>query len=325
MTASGELLDVRGLSVRFLRADGAHVHALDDITFDLVEGETLALVGESGSGKSVTALALAGLLDPTAEILGGSVRLRGRELLGAGEPVLRSVRGSEIALIFQNPSRSLNPIRRVGDQIVDALQARRPQPLREAHARAIELLGQVGIADPATRARAYPWQMSGGMCQRVMIALALSGEPALLVADEPTTGLDVTTQAAVMALIATEARARRMATLLITHDLALASQYCDRVAVMHAGHLVEVAPVRRLFEAPAHPYTQHLIDATPRRGLSLENLRAVPGELPDLARDDLPACRFAERCERRIDGDCDRPPSLTLVATRHQSACWNPL
>ncbi|MDM0035158.1 ABC transporter ATP-binding protein [Variovorax sp. J22P271] len=325
MTASGVLLEVQGLSVRFRRADGAHVHALDNVTFDLAAGETLALVGESGSGKSVTALALAGLLEPSAEILGGSVRLRGRELLGAGEPALRCVRGSQIALIFQNPRRSLNPIRRVGDQIADALQARRPRPARQAHAQAIEALAQVGIADPAARARAYPWQLSGGMCQRVMIALALSGEPALLVADEPTTGLDVTTQAAVMTLIAAQARARRMATLLITHDLALASEYCDRVAVMHAGHLVEVAPVRRLFEAPAHPYTQHLIDATPRRGLSLQGLRPVPGELPDLARDDLPACRFAERCERRIDGDCDRPPPVTRLADGHQSACWNPL
>jgi len=322
---SGVLLQVRDLSVRFRRRARSVVHALDGVCFDLAAGQTLALVGESGSGKSVTALALAGLLDPAAEVTAGSVRLNGTELIGASAKTLQAVRRGELALVFQNPRRALNPIRRIGRQIEDALQARRPRPARAARERAIELLAQVGIAEPAARWHAYPWELSGGMCQRVMIALALSGEPALLIADEPTTGLDVTTQAGVMDLIAAQARQRGMATLLITHDLALASGRCDRVAVMHAGHLVEDAPVGALFGAPAHPYARHLILSTPRLGLPLQALRAVPGEVPDLGRTDLPPCRYAERCERRLDAACERTPVLSAFAPGHRVACWNPL
>jgi oligopeptide/dipeptide ABC transporter ATP-binding protein len=319
------LLQVRDLSLRFHRRGRAPVRALEGVSFDLDVGQTLALVGESGSGKSVTALAIAGLLDPAAELTGGSVRLSGIELIGASAAIWQAVRREQLALVFQNPRRALNPIRRVGRQIEDALQARRPRSRREARARSIALLAEVGIADPATRWQAYPGELSGGMCQRVMIALALSGEPALLIADEPTTGLDTGTQAAVMALLAAEARSRGMATLLITHDLALASGRCERVAVMHAGHLVEDAPAPRLFRAPAHPYSRHLIDATPRDGLPLVALAAVPGEVPDLGRDDLPPCRFAERCERHAAVQCDRLPTLRPLASGHRVACWNPL
>ncbi|MBB3181477.1 ABC transporter ATP-binding protein [Variovorax sp. Sphag1AA] len=322
---SGALLQVRDLSLRFHRRGRTPVHALEGVSFDLDAGQTLALVGESGSGKSVTALAIAGLLDPAAELMRGSVRLAGIELAGASTSTLEKARRELLGIVFQNPRRSLNPIRRVGRQIEDALQARRPRPARQARERAVELLAQVGIDRPESRRHAYPWELSGGMCQRVMIALALSGEPALLIADEPTTGLDVSTQAAVMDLIAAQARQRGMATLLITHDLALASGRCQRVAVMHAGHLVEDAPVGALFGAPSHPYSQHLIQATPRHGLPLAALEAVPGEVPDLGRGDLPACRFAERCTRRIERACERMPVLSSTGPGHRVACWNPL
>jgi len=322
---SAPLLQVRDLSLRFHRRGRTPVEALEGVSFDLAAGQTLALVGESGSGKSVTAFAIAGLLDPAAELTGGSVRLAGIELVGASDAVLRRVRRERLAMIFQNPRGALNPIRPIGRQIEDALQARRPRRTPEARERALELLAQVGIDRPAARANAYPWELSGGMCQRVMIALALSGEPTLLIADEPTTGLDVSTQAAVMDLIAAQARERGMATLLITHDLALASGRCQRVAVMHAGHVVEDAPVGALFTAPAHPYSQHLIQATPRHGLPLTALQAVPGEVPELGRTDLPGCRFAERCARRIERTCDRTPVQAAVGPEHRVACWNPL
>ncbi|MDM0059067.1 ABC transporter ATP-binding protein [Variovorax fucosicus] len=325
MSAAFPLLQVRDLSLRFHRRGRSPVQALQGVSFDLAAGQTLALVGESGSGKSVTALALAGLLDPAAEVTCGSVRLNGIELIGASAKTLQVVRRNELALVFQNPRRALNPIRRVGQQIEDALQARRARTSREAHARAVELLAQVGIAEPAARWHAYPWELSGGMCQRVMIALALSGEPTLLIADEPTTGLDTSTQAAVMDLIAAQAHQRGMATLLITHDLALASGRCERVAVMHAGHLVEDAATGTLFGVPAHPYSQHLIRATPRNGLPLAALQAVPGQVPDLGREDLPACRFAERCERHVANLCERVPKLDTLAPGHRVACWNPL
>lgn len=323
--AGAPLLEVQGLSLRFHRRGRTPVQALDGVSFRLAAGESLALAGESGSGKSVTALAIAGLLDPAAEITAGSIRVRGQEVVGARGPALQALRREQLALVFQNPRRALNPIRRVGRQIEDALQARQRRPAAEARARAVELLAQVGIAEPAARWHAYPWQLSGGMCQRVMIALALSGEPALLIADEPTTGLDVSTQAGVMALIAEHSRARHMGLLLITHDLALAAQHCGRMAVLHAGHLVEQAPVAALLQRPAHPYTRHLVAATPRPGLALAQLQPVPGEVPDLGRAELPACRFAERCTRYAAPRCDSRPPLATVGTeaaQHQAACW---
>ncbi|MFT4266865.1 MAG: ABC transporter ATP-binding protein [Xenophilus sp.] len=325
MSMAPPLLQVRDLAVRFHRRGRTPVQALEGVSFTLEAGQTLALVGESGSGKSVTALALAGLLDPAAEVTRGSVRIAGTELVGAPAHALAAVRRAHLAMVFQNPRRSLNPIRRVGLQIEDALQARRRRPAREARERAVELLAQVGIAEPGARWHAYPWQLSGGMCQRVMIALALSGEPALLIADEPTTGLDVSTQAGVMDLIAGHARARGMATLLITHDLALAATRCERMAVMHAGQLVEQAPAPVLLGRPAHPYTRRLVDATPRRGLPLAALQAVPGEVPDLGRSDLPACRFAERCARHHPLRCAQPPRPVVLAPQHEVACWDPL
>ena len=227
-------------------------------------------------------------------------------------------------MIFQNPRTALNPIRPVGRQIADVLIRHGNVPGREAPAQAIEMLRAVGITDPARRAKAYPFEMSGGMCQRVMIAIALAAKPSLLIADEPTTGLDVTTQAVIMDLISDLAAELGMATIFITHDLALAGQRAARIVVMHAGHVVESAPTRELFARPRHPYTAELIAATPDSAASLDELASIPGSLPDLRRADLPPCRYSERCPRKLDA-CDHPLPRPDTSTAHHVACWNPL
>jgi peptide/nickel transport system ATP-binding protein len=248
-----------------------------------------------------------GILDTAARVTAGSIAFGGLELLTAEPRVLDEVRGREVAIIFQNPRTALNPIRPIGRQIADILLRHGNVTAAQAPARAIEMLARVRIPDPKRRAAAYPFELSGGMCQRVMIALALACEPALLIADEPTTGLDITTQAVIMDLIAELASAHNMATLLITHDLALAAEYCDHIAVMHAGQIVEIAPKQQLFASPRHPYTAKLIAATPGDTTRLDALAAIPGGLPDLRRVDLPACRYSARCERQSD-DCLVPP-----------------
>jgi peptide/nickel transport system ATP-binding protein len=316
------LLAVEDLSIEFRTRSGI-VRALDRIGFALQRGETMALVGESGSGKSVTAYAILGILDEAARVTGGRIVFGGLDLLAAEPKVLDEVRGREVAIIFQNPRAALNPIRPVGRQIADILLRHGNVSAAQAPDRAIEMLANVRIPDPKRRALSYPFELSGGMCQRVMIALALACEPALLIADEPTTGLDITTQAVIMDLIAELAAAHSMATLLITHDLALAAEYCDRIAVMHAGQLVESAPTQLLFARPRHPYTAKLIAATPGEATQLADLAAIRGGLPDLRRADLPACRYSARCERQSE-ECLVPPLLRhadgeggLVACRH--------
>jgi peptide/nickel transport system ATP-binding protein len=316
------LLAVRDLSVEF-RTRGGVVRALDQVSFDVQRGETVGVVGESGSGKSVTAFALLRLLDASARITSGSAVFGGLDLLTAGEPELGLQRGRELSMIFQNPRSALNPIRPVGRQIGDVLLRHANVTRAGAKRRAIELLAQVQIPDPERRYAAYPFELSGGMCQRVMIALALACSPALLIADEPTTGLDVTTQAAIMDLIRELALRTNMATLLITHDLALAAEHCDRIVVMHAGHVVEVAPAAALFEAPRHPYTAKLVAATPHGAERLADLAAIPGGLPDL-RDELPPCRYRLRCERYTPR-CDGPLPRVDVLPGHMVACWKPL
>ena len=318
------LLAVEDLAVEFRTRSGT-VQALDGIGFGLRRGETLALVGESGSGKSVTAYAIMGILDPAARITSGRIVFGGLDLLQAGEKAMAEMRGRELAIIFQNPRTALNPIRPVGRQIADILIRHGNVTAAQAPRRAVEMLAKVRIPDPQRRAAAYPFELSGGMCQRVMIAMALACEPALLIADEPTTGLDITTQAVIMDLIAELAASQHMATLLITHDLGLASEYCDRIAVMHAGHLVEMAPTPLLFAAPRHPYTAKLIAATPAEASHLGRLAAIPGSLPDLRRADLPVCRYSERCER-VTSDCQEMPLLRLTAADgRQFACRHPL
>jgi len=313
------LLDVNNLSLEFRTRSGT-VHALQDVSLSLAKGETVGLVGESGSGKSVLSFALLGLSDKAARITAGEALFDGFSLIGAKESDLTDLRGREISMIFQNPKVALNPIRQVGLQIQDVL-ARHTTTLRsELRERAIQCLVDVKIPDPERRFHAYPFELSGGMCQRVMIALALACGPKLLIADEPTTGLDVTTQAAIMELIGEQARTRGMATLLITHDLALAAQSCDRIVVMHAGHVVESANKRELFDSPRHPYTRQLIAATPVGRASLSELASIPGNLPDLRRNDLPACRFAERCTQ-YTAACNESLPTVAVNEGHWVRC----
>ena len=317
------VLDVAGLAVEF-RTRAGTVRALEDVSLSVHRGECLGVVGESGSGKSVTAYAAMRLLDRAARVTAGRVLFGGADLLSLPERDMAELRGRELSMIFQNPRAALNPIRAVGRQIADVLVRHRGVTRARAPAQAAALLAEVGIPDPARRAAAYPFELSGGMCQRVGIALALACRPALLIADEPTTGLDVTTQAVIMDLVLGLARARGMATVLITHDLGLAARHCDRIAVMHAGHVVEDAPAGALFAAPRHPYTARLLAATPRPGRALSELAAIPGGLPDLRRDDLPACRFFARCDRARP-DCAQPPLPRRDEGGRLVACRYPL
>ena len=316
-------LRVEDLSVEFRTRSGI-VRALENVSFSVGKGETIALVGESGSGKSVSAYAVMGILDPAGRVTNGRALMGDVDLLTASPRQLAEIRGRQIAMIFQNPRTALNPIRPVGRQIADVLIRHGKLPAREAALRAVDMLRAVGITDPGRRALAYPFEMSGGMCQRVMIAIALAARPSLLIADEPTTGLDVTTQAVIMDLIADLASELGMATIFITHDLALASQRATRIVVMHAGHVVENTPTQDLFAQPRHPYTAQLIAATPDSATSLDELAAIPGSLPDLRRSDLPPCRYSERCPRKI-GTCAQPLPQVAFGTEHVVACWNPV
>jgi peptide/nickel transport system ATP-binding protein len=316
-------LSVEGLCVEFRTRSGI-VRALDNVSFAVAKGETVAIVGESGSGKSVTAYAVMGILDPAGRVTAGRAMLGGLDLIAAKPGQLADVRGREIAMIFQNPRTALNPIRQVGRQIADVLTRHGKMTRKAAPAAAVEMLRAVGITDPVRRAKAYPFEMSGGMCQRVMIAIALAAKPSLLIADEPTTGLDVTTQAVIMDLIGELAEKLGMATIFITHDLALAGQRAARIVVMHAGHVVETAPTRELFAHPRHPYTAELIAATPDSAASLDALASIPGSLPDLRRADLPPCRYSERCPRKTVA-CAQPLPRGAAGATHIVACWNPL
>lgn len=317
------LLKVESLSVEFRTRSGV-VHALENIGFEVHKGETVGIVGESGSGKSVLSYAILGILDPAARVTSGTAVFGGMDMLTAAEWDLEEVRGRELSMIFQSPRTALNPIRKVGHQIEDILLRHGSVVRRDVKRRAIEMLAKVRIPDPDRRYHAYPFELSGGMCQRILIAMALACEPALLIADEPTTGLDVTTQAAIMDLIGELGQRREMATILITHDLGLAMEHCDRIIVMHAGHIVESAPTEALFRRPLHPYTAKLIAATPRADVELWDLASIGGNLPDLRRSDLPACRFSERCARR-ETACNAPLPLVTPEPDHAVACWRPL
>ncbi len=320
---SGPLLSVADLAVEFRTRDGI-VQVLDHISLDVAKGETVGIVGESGSGKSVLAFTVMGVLDAAGRITEGRIDFAGLETLKASEREMRDVRGREMSMIFQSPRTALNPIRKVGHQIEDVLRRHEAISKSEATRRAVQALKSVRIPDPERRYHAYPFELSGGMCQRVMIAMALACKPFLLIADEPTTGLDVTTQAVIMELIRDLGRNSQMATILITHDLGLAGEYCDRIAVMHAGQIVEYAPTGALLERPAHPYTAKLIAATPTRRSELDSLSSVPGNLPDLRRE-LPPCRFSGRCERHAP-ICDTPPLPAIaMGGEHVVHCRRPL
>jgi peptide/nickel transport system ATP-binding protein len=316
-------LEVRGLSVEFRTRSGV-VRALEDVGFSVAKGETVALVGESGSGKSVTAYAVMGILDPAGKVTAGRAMFGGIDLLQQPEKELAELRGRDLSMIFQSPRTALNPIRRIGDQLADVLVRHGGATRAGALTQAVEMLKKVRIPDPERRSMAYPFELSGGMCQRVMIALALACRPAVLIADEPTTGLDVTTQATIMDLIIELAAGAGMATILITHDLGLAAEYCQRIVVMHAGHIVEDAPTAALMATAMHPYSARLIAATPAATVGLDQLASIPGNLPDLRRADLPPCRYSARCERRSP-DCDQPLPRRVAGDGHAVACWNPL
>jgi peptide/nickel transport system ATP-binding protein len=320
---SAPLLSIEELTLSFMTRRGT-VRALEGVSLEVRAGELVGLVGESGSGKSVTAYAAMGLLDASARIASGRAIFAGRDLLKLPRRELDELRGRDISMVFQNPRAALNPIRPVGRQIADVLARHAAVGRAGIEARTLDALRQVRIADPERRARALPHELSGGMCQRVGIAMALACRPKLLIADEPTTGLDVTTQAVVMDLLREAARANGASAVLITHDLALAAEYCERIIVMHAGHVVETAPVAELFRAPRHPYTRRLLASAPSGAATIEELSPIAGALPDLRRDDLPSCRFAERCERRAP-DCDAPAlKLQPCGPDHLVACRHP-
>jgi peptide/nickel transport system ATP-binding protein len=310
--------------------EGRHARAVDDVSFRVAEGEAVGIVGESGCGKTITSLALMGLMPSAGRVTPeSSILLRGEELVGASERRLRAVRGNEIAMIFQEPMTSLNPVRTIGSQVIEALRLRRgpgiePMSRSESRLVAADLLREVGLTDPEARLDAYPHQLSGGMRQRVMIAMALSCEPALLVADEPTTALDVTVQAQILDLLTELRRGRRMAILLITHDLGVVAEVCDRVIVMYAGQVVESGRIEEIFSHPRHPYTRGLVDSLPRLDGLRERLRPIEGSLPDPS--DLPkGCRFHDRCVYAFERcRLEEPPLFEIGESGFGTAsrCW---
>jgi peptide/nickel transport system ATP-binding protein len=314
-----DLLRIEGLTVHFDTDDGA-VEAVDGASFSIHAGEIFGLVGESGSGKSVTALTILRLLRPPARIVSGSIEFEGRDLVTLSEEEMRGIRGARISMVFQSPRTSLNPVLPVGTQLERLVRLHAGATAREARARALDMLRLCGIADVNRRAGQYAHQLSGGMCQRVMIAMALATSPRLLIADEPTTGLDVSIAAQILDLLRDLGRRTGASILLITHDLGVVAGLCDRVAVMHAGQIVEVADVRRLYHAPAHPYTQALLRSVPRvdREFTME---PIPGAVPSLLTPP-PGCRFASRCPL-VMPDCreEKPPRVSLEVT-HEVACF---
>ena len=313
------LLRVENLQTHFATRGGT-VKAVDGVSFDLRRGEILGLVGESGSGKSVTGQSILGLVDPPGRIVGGRVLFDGEDLVAAGEKRLRAIRGRRIAMIFQDPMMTLNPVLSVETQMVEAVLAHDKVGRAEARRRARDALGRVGIASPDERLAAYPHQFSGGMRQRVAIAIALLHAPDLILADEPTTALDVTIQAQILFEVQTLCRETGTALLWVTHDLAVVSALADRVAVMYAGRIVETGPIAEVIQAPRHPYTRGLLDSVPSRNPRGVPLRSIPGMAPSAF--DLPrGCAFRPRCERADDA-CAAMPELPEDA--HAWRCWHP-
>jgi oligopeptide/dipeptide ABC transporter ATP-binding protein len=313
------LLDVEDLEVQF-RVEGGSVYAVNGVSFEIHEAETVGFVGESGCGKSATALALMGLLPkPTGRITDGTIVLEGRELTSLRERELRSLRGAKLAMIFQDPSSGLNPVLRIEEQMTEGIRTHRRVPARVARSRAHELLAQVAIPEPSSILRAYPHQLSGGMRQRIMIAIALALEPVLLIADEPTTALDVTIQAQVLELIKTLSRESGTAVLLITHDLGIVAGMADRVHVMYAGHVVEERATRELFSDPRHPYTIGLLHSLPRIDRGLVSFRPIEGAPPNQRR--IPVgCPFVPRCPWKLDVCSEEMPLLEPVSARDAAA-----
>jgi len=313
------LLEVRGLTTRFPIGE-SHVPIVDGIDFDLERGRVLALVGESGSGKSMTALSMLRLVPRPGRVTSGSVKLGGEEIMDLPVEAMRSIRGRRISMIFQEPMTSLNPVVRVGNQVVEAIRLHEKVSNAEAFERTRELFGHVGIPDPEDRLRAYPHQLSGGLKQRVMIAMALSTRPDVLIADEPTTALDVTIQAQIVSLLRRLQRDEGLAILLITHDLGIVNELADRVAVMYTGQVVENAAREIVLGRPRHPYTEGLLRSMPARSTHGERLPEIAGVVPSPGHWPK-GCRFAERCERRFDPCTVEEPGETTVAEGHVLSC----
>lgn len=318
------ILEVNNLKTQFFTEAGA-VKAVDDVSLVVNRGEVLGIVGESGCGKSVTSLSIMRLIGQPGRIMNGEIIFDDEDLLQLPEKSMVDIRGNRISMIFQQPQSSLNPVFRIGDQLSEAILLHQDVTKKEANERGIELLRMVGIPEPAARARAYPHELSGGMAQRVMIAMALACVPELLIADEPTTALDVTIQAQILDLMRNLRSKMDTAIILITHDLGVVAEMCDRVNVMYAGRIVEEAEIIELFEAPKHPYTAALIGSTPVLGQSDKELTTIPGSVPNLI--NLPAgCKFAPRCQARIDHNLEQcteeEPELKEIAPNHKVRCW---
>jgi peptide/nickel transport system ATP-binding protein len=322
------LLEVDGLQTHFFTRDGT-VRAVDGVSFAVAPGETLAVVGESGCGKSVTSLSILRLIaSPPGRVVAGRVIFEGRDLLALSDDEMRAVRGDTISMIFQEPMTSLNPALTVGRQIAESLVLHRGLSQHDAMAKVVDILGKVRMSEPERRVRQYPHELSGGMRQRVMIAMALVCGPRLLIADEPTTALDVTIQAQILELMRDLTRENGAAIILITHDLGVVAEMAQRVVVMYAGRKVEEAPVEELFTRPKHPYTRGLLGSMPHLGDSVngeggKRLVEIPGMVPSL-KDEQPGCLFAPRCPNAVARCLQEVPPLTAHGTGHWAACWNP-
>ncbi|HMR97685.1 MAG TPA: ABC transporter ATP-binding protein [Anaerolineales bacterium] len=324
MTSSQPLLAVKDLKTYFYTEDGI-VRAVDGVNFEVYPGEVLGLVGESGCGKSVTSLSIMGLVSKPGRVNGGEILLEGNNLLKLPEDEMVKIRGNRVSMIFQQPQSALNPVFKVGDQLSEVLNVHQDMGKEAGWNRAVALLKMVGVPDPERRAHAYPHELSGGMAQRVMIAMALACVPELLIADEPTTALDVTIQAQILDLMRDLRREMGTAVILITHDLGVVAEMADRVAVMYAGEIVEQTDVNSLFDEPLHPYTQGLIGSIPILGELKEKLDVIPGSVPNLV-NLPPGCRFAPRCQARVKYSLaictETKPELDDVRPGHKVRCW---
>jgi oligopeptide/dipeptide ABC transporter ATP-binding protein len=319
---TGPLLELRGLSTHYVSARGTRVtRAVDDVSFVLDQGQTLGIVGESGSGKTTLALSLLRLLPPAARFVSGEILFEGADLLKKSEAEMRRIRGKRIAMILQDPMASLNPLFTVGDQVAEPIRVHEGASRRNAWSRATELLKAVRIAAPETRVREYPHQLSGGMRQRIVGAIAISCEPRVLIADEPTTSLDLTIQAQYLKLLRDLQRSHNLALIFITHNLGIVAKMCDQVAVMYAGRLVEQGPVKQIYNTPAHPYTRALLESIPRVGDNRKRLTAIDGQPPDPSAPP-PGCAFHPRCPSVMDRCRTEAPPEFRVADAQTSRCW---
>ena len=316
------LLEVKHLRTEFFSSKKSSVTAVDDVSFDIKKGEIVGLVGESGCGKSVTSLSIMQLLkDTPGKITNGEVIFQGHNLLDASKKEMLDIRGDKMSMIFQEPMSSLNPSMRIDKQMIEGIRLHTPLTKAEARKKAADILSQVGIPDPQRVLKNYPHQLSGGMSQRVMIAMAMSCEPDLLIADEPTTALDVTIQAQILELMKKIQQDKGMSILLITHDLGVVAEMCSRVIVMYAGKIVEEAPVEILFANPTHPYTQGLIASVLKLGSGVKVLPSIPGSVPDLSA--MPkGCRFAPRCKYATEKCHQEQPELLSVGEKQKCRCW---